>query len=748
MIINRVWAENVLKYAHLDINRIPTTGLIAISGPNESGKSSIGETICFALFGRTFSLDYGEVAKIIRWGAPSCAASIDFSVHGKDYQVSRFVDEQGKHGARLDLTGGDEPLARGVGGVRQELNRLLKFGFPEFIESFYLAQREITAPHPHSAAVKRMAGISPLEQISNTLQWEDERHASASAETRELRGRMQTLIDDLDVRPETLPTIDRERRALAADQKAQVDRAANLDLNTLRYTELIPKVKEALGAVVECDANTSLTEWRRRLSHMNECIEEASHHPQATEGTTTLTGDLELFAKRSGQRLGQIAPLLEQAQAYRRQLVDLLENRQRGSDDVGAKVSSFAQRYARIDVERRQVKKSGLKAASVAFLLLLVAVVAWGSWWLTTQMPEHDLTRRLTAAAGQWIPQWEASVRPWLVQGAAAVTGLAALFSLFALGSRLRASALARARTVIKDDENQAKADVASLEHIERAPLSKALESIQALRDEGLGRAVAETTQGPGGDFVDTERLERYRDEARGLARSFETQASEERERLAQESGRVKDELERSNASLSKMEASIEKEKDRQRRDRELRKLSGDFQVKIEGRERHSRIRTTARSLLAGSITHMAQEFNREVRGLVGKTLPLLTQDRYQHMQIDEDLNVRVFSSEKHDFMDLEEISSGTQRQIMLAVRLALSQELVNTAHGGSQFAFLDEPFAFFDEPRTRASLATLPELSNEITQFWIVAQQFPDDAGFDMHIRCDRERDAIEAQT
>jgi exonuclease SbcC len=56
MIINRIRSEHVLKYAELDLHHLPQGGLIAISGPNESGKSTIGEIVCFALFGRTFSL--------------------------------------------------------------------------------------------------------------------------------------------------------------------------------------------------------------------------------------------------------------------------------------------------------------------------------------------------------------------------------------------------------------------------------------------------------------------------------------------------------------------------------------------------------------------------------------------------------------------------------------------------------------------------------------------------------------------
>ncbi len=140
-------------------------------------------------------------------------------------------------------------------------------------------------------------------------------------------------------------------------------------------------------------------------------------------------------------------------------------------------------------------------------------------------------------------------------------------------------------------------------------------------------------------------------------------------------------------------------------------------------------------------------QFNQKIRGLVSKTLPLFTDNRYEHLQIDDDLTVRAFSSEKRDFMDLEEISSGTQRQIMLAVRLALSQELVGRAVKANQFLFLDEPFAFFDQARTRSSLTVLPTLSEQLNQIWIIGQEFPEDLEFDRHIKCGREYQSIPSQ-
>ena len=127
--------------------------------------------------------------------------------------------------------------------------------------------------------------------------------------------------------------------------------------------------------------------------------------------------------------------------------------------------------------------------------------------------------------------------------------------------------------------------------------------------------------------------------------------------------------------------------------------------------------------------------------------MPLFTDGRYEHLQIDDGLKVRVFSSEKRDFMDLEEVSSGTQRQIMLALRLALSKKLLSRTVKGKQFAFLDEPFAFFDQERTRRALQALADLGDDISQVWIVSQDFPEncEVEFDTKVYCDRNSNTLE---
>jgi exonuclease SbcC len=62
----------------------------------------------------------------------------------------------------------------------------------------------------------------------------------------------------------------------------------------------------------------------------------------------------------------------------------------------------------------------------------------------------------------------------------------------------------------------------------------------------------------------------------------------------------------------------------------------------------------------------------------------------------------------------------------------------------GPQFLILDEPFAFFDRQRARASLDILGQLNQQISQVWVIAQEFEDDTGFDLRVECARDDDVL----
>jgi len=626
MIITSLHAENVLKYAHLDLDRLPDEGVIAVSGENESGKSTIGETVCFALFGRTFSLNSAHIGKIIRWGESHCSVVIAFRQGNEHYRLSRFLDNDGNHSAKLEHLSGAQSVSNGVQAVANTLNELLGYDFDGFINSFYLAQREITAPHPRSETVKIMAGIAPLEKIAIEI------NAEVSREKEEIATAEQRVAE-----------IEVELVDLSFDKT---------QLRTLRkqYTS----------------DNDLLTELQRQLTGL----------------------------EQANRRYQENLPLIR------------LFHRLRGT-------TTF-----------------------IRDLLLLLAVIMGGGWMLITWYPEYSLTQWIITYLVTTLPQWtqsQAEYSQWILFG---TIGSASLFLFFWVtdivlkrrihrleGERIALAVILRKiyhaaavyRSIDIGDGGIVQAGVMNIpaEKTNPSPLI-----IDFPADDEVHR-IAQTIIENTASAIQIEDIVLRTKVWLGL--------------LAKQYGKT----------VSILDAAITREEGKLRKAEHLEGIIKKSNATIEEHRHRIVVRQMASELLQGACARIAQRFNRDVRDLVGATLPLFTDNHYQYLRIDNDLNVRIFSKEKHDFMDLDEASSGTQRQTMLALRLALAQQLLERTRGMHQFMFLDEPFAFFDASRTRQALAVLPKISEKINQIWVVAQSFPKDAkvGFASHIECFRDK-------
>ena len=635
MIISKIRAQNVLKYAELSID-LAERGLIAISGRNESGKSSIGETVCFALFGRTFSIAPKEIQKVVRWGENHCVVTLEFSVEDRHYVLSRFLDRDGNHSAKLVAADDPEnPIARGVQGVADALFTILGFEYEEFVESFYLAQREITTPHPHSQAVKIMAGVAPLEKVMRGLNNE-------IAEREELLGEIAAEWEAVDhdvrslgIKEGRLPALEDQRDSTAA----QIDQ-----VNTL--------VSEIRGGLEVCVGNTAL------------------------------------IARAEGARG---------------------------------------------------------RARFLRFVVLLLALAAAGLWALLSFAPhlaQADTARELLA---RYVPQWSDDKVDWVGYLAAALGVLFLLLWVRVAGLKRRMEnlreesrhlgvALGRAREIDIEPLADEAPPVGGDPSQAQAPATAQLEDEHEYTD---GDEALQAPLRP--EHGEYESLRKMLERGESTARM----ASDYSERELAWLGYVADRL---TAQLAELDDEIDEEQSRLKEAMDLSDVLNGLTDKREEVEQRIADRRRALELLQGAVTHLTNNFNRDVKDLVGRMLPLFTDGRYEHLQIDEGLRVRVFSSEKRDFMELEEVSSGTQRQIMLALRLALSKKLLSRTVKGKQFAFLDEPFAFFDQERTRRALQALAELGDDISQVWIVAQDFPEDCGveFDTKIYCERGSDTL----
>jgi DNA repair exonuclease SbcCD ATPase subunit len=162
--------------------------------------------------------------------------------------------------------------------------------------------------------------------------------------------------------------------------------------------------------------------------------------------------------------------------------------------------------------------------------------------------------------------------------------------------------------------------------------------------------------------------------------------------------------------------------------------------------EQHQQVVTDlAVGLLQRNGSNAVSRFNQLVQQRCSELVEQFTGGHYRQLELMADFSLRVFSSEKDDYLDFAETSTGTQRQIALAMRVAVANALADSTHTPAQMLFLDEPLAFFDPERTGNTLKNLEENTHgAVCQIWLTAQVLPGGASFAKVIDCPSQGDTL----
>lgn len=681
MILRRLLAIDTLKYGRVELSDLPSRGVILITGSNESGKSTIGEIVCLALFGRTFALPPERIEKAVRWDQPKAAIELDFEIDGAPWRLHRSIDRTGSTSATLARASGADEVS-GWGPVTVQVEQLLGYGFNEFVESFYLARREIATPHPRSQTVRAMAGVLPLEEaagdLRERLENEEQRMGAALESIEELGEKLEEARGDRDI----------PLRRSAAEQRAEALTELVGDLEAG-----LPDLDRAVDQLSRADEGTSLGRWRSIAGGLRHGIEEGQRIAHELPFPATL--ELEAFgraADKVDQALDAYQQLRDAVRPRRERLAALLA--EPGVTSPG--VVSFESEEHELLMQLRGLSRQRGFWATAATVLGGAAVAAA----VIAMVPIDGISETV-------------------VLGARIAIGL---LVLGAIGVGLKVQTVGRSIIEIKDEQDEidsrrqrALREAAHLDLLGELPPARAAEHLASGATGEVAAAAKRYREGAGRRLIDEDARAALND---GLAEPLSAVVD------AFEGFR-----EQADAELAVLEHM-----------KELFEERSELQSEIASSEDRIATWGLAVELLDASAKELTFAFNRDVRRSMSRILPGLTEGRYQYLQIDDDFQVRVFSSDKQDFVLYEEISGGTQRQIALATRMALSEGLVRTCGLKEQFLFLDEPFAFFDAERTRLSMGKLPTLSEHLGQLFIAAQEPPEGGAWDLHVQTSRD--------
>ena len=743
MIITSVHAKNVLRYTELKLTNLPRHGVIGISGANESGKTTIAEILCLALFGRTFSHPESDFQKNIKWGEFSASVTVGFFAKDKhSYLITRSFDADGNHLAQLRREGEDEPFVRGAAAVNENVAQLCGFTYQRFIDSFYLAQRNIASPSILLQTAKALAGVETFEQVATEC--ESDIHA-LQEELAPLHGGLaeaRRQRSELNIQADALPNLKTERDAqtTASAERKKENTVRQLTLDSLRAAtaEMAEQVKKTMQATLD----TGLKQWL----HYAENIDTATQGVDAAgEGAESgsgqrLTGALQSWSEELHRRLEAFASVRNATAVYRQRLTWLIGQGERPAE-VDARARSLPDQRALLLSQGEEIRGKRTGPIIGFFGVFLLMVVSWSVLWFLNYMPEH--------AIGQWLSnnlQLQVTHTTVLLLVAMVSSGLSLvlLVMVFLLTERILTARQKAAR--LQADQEEIKAQLQSLDDLPQQSLITEVATLDACDDPQLKKALTQFVSGPGASLLNAEALVAFLAPLEAASLTCQEDADAITRRITEEIQTVETNMATIRQDLDCLEQAITEEERRLNKAAQLDQEVAAFEKDIETKTHSIEVRRIAQNLLAGSHRRLLSRFNLEMRHVVSKIMPQLTEGRYETMQIDNDLNVRVWSSEKGHFVDLNEISGGTYNQVMLAIRLALSQALITSSLCGVECLILDEPFAFFDAQRTQKTLEILPQVSPEIEQMWIIAQRFDDGSPFAMHLSCSRDSEVLVA--
>ena len=234
-------------------------GIVGILGLNGAGKSTIIESIAWALFGNVDEVVRTSRDSVRRAGADpheGCSAILEFELGGTEYRIEREMG--GKNlSMKAQLGTKANTLAEGDKSVRKMVEKLLGMDHKSFFTSVFARQKELNALQSVAAGerkkvVLRMLRIDGIDSVLTDIR-ADRRAVQATIDgaartlqTEDGREKEKVLAEKMPSLAEALES------AKKAYERAEADeRKADLELETVK------KKRDALNKDVEAYTSTA-----------------------------------------------------------------------------------------------------------------------------------------------------------------------------------------------------------------------------------------------------------------------------------------------------------------------------------------------------------------------------------------------------------------------------------------------------------------------------------------------------------
>lgn len=744
MLINAIRGENFMKFRRITLENVPRCGVIGVEGRNEGGKSTVGELLQFAFFGKTTSSRSASVLDLIRWDQDQCAVEVDFEIAGRgSYRVWREIDRYGTNYARLlqlptpttsasrheasvpsslssarlgdgsssdestrrdrSVPGGTE-IAAGTMQVQRELANLLRFSYDDFINSFYLEEQDFPrSPEQMRTYLDRIVGVEVFVRATDEVQREI---VDLEEQFAELQSNIKRNLLQVE---KYLPNIARipECEAAREEHTQQLEslRATEREITQrVEAQERVGKEREVLRDRVRGLKDVAPA----KLEHS---VEQALRgYPENPDGVLA-SSKRELQKIRD--RLTQVRSLgprrmavLNTVASTRADLEDELQGK--GPDSIPSRRKALERE---VEVARSGLARTGTLAFSLLGLAVGLGALAAGvglRWFGESPLGVDPSQARLT----------------WIISGS--VAGLLFLIGVLLLRRRSRfrgtLSSAAEQSQGLETEREALEARLAPLSAIDESVSFDDLPTLAAkIRGDecasALGAYKAQRETALAGSASLGDLFATLADEENKVVQRLRSTTKEDKKELQQNLEAQKRELskrDRAEGEIREFQKQDGKRLTLEEQNQQVREQSDRVREDIETRQ-------LTLQLFQETMDSVRQRTGPALGRAMRRLVPHVTAGRYTDLKITPDFRLQIFTREKSDFLAPQELSGGTFEGLSFGFRLAFSQAFIRAVVRQPQFLFLDEPFKAMDRDRVHCTLAVLPRLSEDMPQVFVV---------------------------
>lgn len=715
-----------MRFDEVHLENIPGKGLISISGANESGKSTLRHLITFIISGKHPHND--NLVELINWEKGHMQAEGIFGVSGNEWKISRQVERDQSCYSSLEING--QTVAQGNKQINETFKKEIGYPADQLLRSFIVDHEVLfkwikgeTAEH-----ISHMCGLKPMQHMSyeaqNRCQTSETDLKESGAKLDEMEKNRANLNYDAQKEVDLSDEI-REYEASMGNLKESINHETKNYESTQRHAESIDKELKVIPAKAD---DAALDEFEKESSNILQRLKEINLEGEFEGTLKTITQKQESIIKFFKDRIVFSNTIQETLSSIRKNigLADIKPENVDPESIHGKELNVKRQ----MSITKKQFRFwlfSCLSMLLIAIGMVFIFIFRKEVMSFIGLTPIYDFLH--TGKGTQfynWIYSHYEFTNPDFTFKPTALIfpGVVVLLTVFhiwlmSLKRNKFANSVSEFNKIqkLKTQEENIYQKLLAIDIKDLQPACSILENSE---HETLTSSLDNFKKNHS-DFCEVEfNVSKVVLDLKNSLEELSSNLSIELHRIQSEIQNNEEKMASCQNSLAEIEPLL---KDMLERKTKFQELSVEIESHKKGLIKMKKDFARDQYLIElsnGTYQSVMDRILLTFTALFKNVMPEITQERYRSVKLDKNFKIHVFSEDRSDFVQLEQLSSGTNDLFMLILQIFLAHSYAESCGVKDHFIFFDEPLLAVDPVRYGKFLEIAPELSPILNQVFI----------------------------